>query len=78
MCLLLVGRMATSFLPLASRLSFQIYMTEYLFKQNVLTISGEDGNELATHMASRLTFQLYITDYLYKRNVLTISGKDGD
>jgi hypothetical protein len=46
MYLLFVARMATSLLPLASRLTFQLYMTEYLFKRNVLTISGEDGDEL--------------------------------
>ncbi len=52
-------------------------MADYLYKRNVLTISGEDGDQLAAP-GSRLTFQLYVTDYLFKRNVLTISGEDGD
>ncbi len=39
--------MVTSSPPLASRLTFQLYMTEYLFKRNVLTIGSEDGDKLA-------------------------------
>jgi hypothetical protein len=38
--------MATSSPPLASRLTFQLYTTYYLYEQNVLTISGENGDEL--------------------------------
>jgi hypothetical protein len=47
MCLLLVARMETSSRPLASRLTFQLYMTDYLYERCVLTVSGEDSNELA-------------------------------
>ncbi len=39
--------MATSSPPLASRLTFQLYMTEYLFNRNVLTVGSENGDELA-------------------------------
>ncbi len=47
MYLLLVARMATSLPPLAFRLTFQLYVTDYLYKRHVLTVSGEDGDELA-------------------------------
>jgi hypothetical protein len=46
MYLLLVARLATSWPPMASRLTFQLYVAEYLFKRNLLTVSGEDGDEL--------------------------------
>ncbi len=47
MYLLLGARTATSSAPLASGLTFQLYMSEYLFKRNVLTIGSEDGDKLA-------------------------------
>jgi hypothetical protein len=47
MYLLLVARMAMSSPPLASRLTFELSVADYLFKRNVLTISDEDGDKLA-------------------------------
>ncbi len=41
--------MATSSLPLAFRLTFQLYMTDYFYARHVLTISGEDGDKPAAH-----------------------------
>ncbi len=29
-------------------MTFQLYITEYLFKRNVLTVSGENGDKLPT------------------------------
>ncbi len=39
--------MATSSLPLASRLTFQLYVTDYLHEVHVLTVGSENGDELA-------------------------------
>ncbi len=39
--------MATSLPLLASRLTFQLSVTDYLYDRNVLTVSGENGDELA-------------------------------
>jgi hypothetical protein len=52
-------------------------VTKYLFKWNVLTISGEDGDEL-TAPGLQADFSAICGDYLFKRNVLTISDEDGD
>jgi hypothetical protein len=39
--------MGTSSLPLVSRLTFQLSVTDYLFEQNVLTIGSKNGDELS-------------------------------
>jgi hypothetical protein len=42
-----MAKFRTSSQLLISRLTFQLYMTDYLYERNVLTIGGKDGDWLA-------------------------------
>jgi hypothetical protein len=49
MCLLLVARMATSSSSLAClQADFQLYVMDYLYDGNVLTVGSEDSDKLTT------------------------------